>query len=401
MQVQNTGGDMTRLHPGWIAGLVTAVLVFSHCSSDRSGTAAEDISTITPQADLRIDGQEHDLVPVTWLGVSPGGQLALIQWQDYNVRFFDESGALLGTVGREGQGPGEFRRPLRGGWIGDTLWVSDPELGRVTLISPTLEVVTAFATPAVARPQPQDADTLHEYRSPVPYGFRSRDTLLATGLMRVDGQAQDPSAGYPMLRVTSSGEIIGQVARIPLDEGLSVTIRTGNGVAFMPIPYFPRSQWVVAPDGKRIAILTTDMSSVETASYRVRVFDELGRVVVDRTQTFEPVRIPQAKMDSAIAATVARRPEMRVEFEAALREAARTYYPEAEQIVLGSDYRIWIGLRATDQGQPWLVHDSEGKPLERVILPGNAMLRAADDTHIWAVERDEFDVESVVRYKLH
>jgi hypothetical protein len=394
----------------WIASMASkrkhlivflAWLVMTSCSADRPNAPTSGIPTSIPEVDLRIDGHEHDLVPITWLGVSPTGQIALIQWQDHNVRIFDASGAPLGSVGREGEGPGEFRRPVRGGWSGDTLWVSDPQINRITLISPSLEVLGTFAPPPIVRPPPEHADTISEYRSPFPYAVHNRDTLLVSALDRTDRRQINPAIGFPILKVTASGAILQQITRIPMDPGLGVTIQLGGGrVASGLIPYFPRSDWVVAPNGRRLAILTTDMPDSSAPSYRVRVFDASGRVLVDQTFPFDPVPIPQAKLDSAIQAAAARRPDVRSDLEAALRQAARTIYPEAERILLGSDNRIWIGLRATDQGRRWLVLDPDGTPTERYLLPGNVLLRAASETHIWAVERDEFDVESVVRYRL-
>ncbi len=48
------------------------------------------------------------------------------------VHRFDHMGKWLNTIGREGDGPGEFRHPTEIGWLSDTLWVSDPRLGRLS-----------------------------------------------------------------------------------------------------------------------------------------------------------------------------------------------------------------------------------------------------------------------------
>jgi hypothetical protein len=95
--------------------------------------------TLTP--DLTIDAHGNDLSPVTWLAASPRGIIAVGQTQDHLVRFFDAAGKPLGTFGREGEGPGEFRGMDFAGWFGDTLWVHDYGLRRFTFISPLRKLV--------------------------------------------------------------------------------------------------------------------------------------------------------------------------------------------------------------------------------------------------------------------
>ena len=44
--------------------------------------------------------------------------------------------------------------------------------------------------------------------------------------------------------------------------------------------------------------------------------------------------------------------------------------------------------------------DERGEPQGLVLIPLNATLRAATPRDIWVTERDEVDVESVVRYEV-
>jgi len=75
-------------------------------------------------------------------------------------------------------------------------------------------------------------------------------------------------------------------------------------------------------------------------------------------------------------------------------------YPPVEELLVGNDHRVWIGLRPTSRGRPWLVLGDAGAPDGIVTLPANSTVRAADGEHLWAIEQDELDVESVVRYRL-
>lgn len=49
------------------------------------------------------------------------------------MRALGEDGRVLRTLGRQGAGPGDSRAAARLGFLGDTLWVSDGGLRRVTM----------------------------------------------------------------------------------------------------------------------------------------------------------------------------------------------------------------------------------------------------------------------------
>ena len=380
--------------------LAFTTLVVSVACGDATEDAgySADGSLLEVERELRIDGHEADLVPVTWLGVSPAGNIALIQWQDHNVRFFDPSGAPIGSFGSDGEGPGEFRRPIRGGWLGDTLWVSDTQLNRVTLIGPGLELAGTLTPPPIIRSvEPGAAE--REFALSVPYAILAHDTLLVTSLRQLNGPEFNEDTGFPILRTTAAGVLVNEAAWLPMDEGAGVSVPVDRGVAYGQVPFYTQPDWAVAADGTRLAILTHETAEGGDSFYHVRVFDYTGRQLVDRRFPFDPVPIPQSRMDSAIAATAARRPAIRGPMERALRDAAPSTFPAAERVLVARDHRIWVGLRRVDLGQEWLVLDETGETVAKVMLPPGAVLHEADATHLWTVERDEFDVESVVRYR--
>ena len=111
----------------------------------------EGVPQLHAEPEMRIDGYAADLGPISWLGVGPTGTIAILQTQDHVVRFFDSAGSPVGSVGGDGEGPGEFRTLQRGGWKADTLWVSDFALHRVTLISPEVAFLRTLLVPSEVR----------------------------------------------------------------------------------------------------------------------------------------------------------------------------------------------------------------------------------------------------------
>ncbi|HUF49726.1 MAG TPA: hypothetical protein VMN60_02770 [Longimicrobiales bacterium] len=379
---------------------LAVVLTAAACGmggSDASST--RELRRFALEQDLRIDGYEADLVPISWVGVSPRGTIALFQGQDNTVRFFDDTGAFLGAVGRQGEGPGEFRRMVRAGWIADTLWVSDTQLRRVTLISPDLDVIRVVRNHDVARPMPAD-DRFTAYVQPSPYALYSDGGSMVWALRPVDpAQARGDDEPTLVLRLAEDGSIQGRVASIPAYAGLSVTVELGGGFALGQIPFVPGPAWTVSPDGSRLGILTTDMAAAEP-SYRVYVVDDGGDVVIDRSFTFVPEPIPAERIDSVIEARVSRMDAGAGEMESKMRAAAPSVFGEAERLVIGADDRVWVGMRRRADGTRWLVLSSTGDPVGDIVLPPRVLLSAADGEHVWCIERDEFDVGSVVRYRI-
>jgi hypothetical protein len=75
----------------------------------------------------------------------PDGRIAVADAHDASVRLFDASGHHLRTIGRRGEGPGEFQAPT---WIQrcatDSLYVWDAFQGRVTVLDDDGEYVRQY-----------------------------------------------------------------------------------------------------------------------------------------------------------------------------------------------------------------------------------------------------------------
>src|SRR5262245_41757179 len=102
--------------------LLVFSFVLSGCNASGSESRESEALTMALVEELRIDGNAELLGTIPFVAVGPNGILAVGQGQDRAIRFYDAGGKLLGTVGREGDGPGEFRTVTRVGWSSDTLW---------------------------------------------------------------------------------------------------------------------------------------------------------------------------------------------------------------------------------------------------------------------------------------
>ena len=85
--------------------------------------------------ELRLDPTAEDFSVVSRVRVGPEGQILVVEPQDSRVRIYDSTGTPVVTIGRRGEGPGEFQHVGPVFWAADTLVVWDMELARGTYLA--------------------------------------------------------------------------------------------------------------------------------------------------------------------------------------------------------------------------------------------------------------------------
>src|SRR5689334_19461011 len=86
--------------------------------------------------DVRLDANAEDFPRVRQAYVGPRGQIVVPLFEDRQLRIYDSTGARRARLGRSGAGPGEFGDFSSLGWKGDTMWVADGSLRRISYYSP-------------------------------------------------------------------------------------------------------------------------------------------------------------------------------------------------------------------------------------------------------------------------
>ncbi|HEU4365518.1 MAG TPA: 6-bladed beta-propeller [Candidatus Krumholzibacteria bacterium] len=76
-------------------------------------TPFDDAAAVTPQEMWRAGGDDEDVIfgVVREIAVDDGGNVYLLDIQLNQIHVFDRDGNFVRDIGREGEGPGEFRRP--------------------------------------------------------------------------------------------------------------------------------------------------------------------------------------------------------------------------------------------------------------------------------------------------
>ncbi len=95
-----------------------------------------------------LDGAHDAFGRVMDVALSRSGRIVVADDQNYNVVVFGPDGRYVGTMGRKGQGPGEFVSPWKVAVDAqDSVFVWDAGLARISVFRPDLRFRRSFAVP--------------------------------------------------------------------------------------------------------------------------------------------------------------------------------------------------------------------------------------------------------------
>lgn len=114
-----------------VLALVMAVVT---ASCQDASQVTSDVPALRLVEDLRYPPSATEpLSNVRQIAPAGDGSILVIDGQTPSVLLFDDEGAVASTIGREGDGPGEFQGLSHAGALGDTVWASDALLSRLSL----------------------------------------------------------------------------------------------------------------------------------------------------------------------------------------------------------------------------------------------------------------------------
>lgn len=337
--------------------------------------------------DLRIDGKKEDFSVVGTIQVHRRGDVAIAFPQDGTVRIYNAYGRRAATVGQRGNGPNEFRDVAVEGWRGDTIWAVDRLAHRITFVAIGGKVLRtellpkSLDRPAIGTP-------------PVAGGLRSRFTPRA---MSLDGAM----LGTGMVAVPRGSATIDVRAIVRVHGDATPKI-----IAIVPEqdtrwhPSFGyRPQLALSPNGTRVAYVQVDGMSGVRGSFTLSVFGSGGDTLMMKSFPYTGVRIPRRVADSLSRSGRRDGPDARGAARRVMKDSIPPIFPPVRGVLIGHDESVWITIReSADIYSVFVVDDiSATKPL---AIPARSRVVAATATHLWMLERDVDDVESVVRYRV-
>lgn len=387
------------------------------CAGDASRPTAEivdsagtrfvtyDLSNVTVPTyrflsdhDLEIgerDGApEYTFSRIADLAVAEDGRIVVSDGVAQELRVYDASGEFERTIGRQGEGPGEFATaPMITGLAGDTIFVFDSRSSRVTafLLTGDLIAETTFRAGDSGRPQfviRQDDGT-----------YLSRSTWVDLGATEASYEMRLELDSIVIEHLERGGTLM-DTLRVIADRSRARSVEINTEGLFrtlaMATPYSARA--VMGSDGLRLIVGHSDAFQLEWIGPSTEVVTVLRVLGVQHPATAEEIR---ARQEAAIREAVGDR-----EIDPRVWRANIEYLPEQlpafENVVVGDLGDVWVSLTEYDlsEGLDWLVFTSTGELRGTVHTPPEFRLREVRNDFIVGFVLDELDVPYVRRYQL-
>ena len=356
-------------------------------------------ATLEPEVSIgELDGPEEYLFgSVSSIAVDDDHNVYVLDGQADQILQYDALGDYVRTVARRGEGPGELDRADQVAFLPDgRLVVTDPRNRRVQLLGP-------------------EAGDREEWplQDSHPYGSHGlwTDTAGRTYTFHVDATATGMDAmldGVVIVRGpdgTHLDTLPGPASDFDppmLTASSKPRGPTGaTGHRTEPVPFSPAAVWAGHPHGGILKGISSD--------YRIDLL--LGDRVLRIERAFDPIPVPPAERDHYRDSIMDMMLWMDPDWEwngPPIPESK----PVFRRLHSGKDGRIWVELSpelrsASDislgERIRYDVFEAGGTYLGAVDAPAD--FRAAinpvfDGDYVWAVTRDELDVQRVVRYRI-
>jgi hypothetical protein len=314
------------------------------------------------------------------------GRIVLVNSGTYELRFYDGDGRYLQTVGREGDGPGEFRSmgrllPVRG----DTLGVYDSGLRRLTWFSPR--------------------------------GAFLRSVSLGGGDVAV----------IPFVRgVFEDGAMLGTAAIVfrpgTIPNGVvrdsTAYLRVARDGTLDTLGLFPTTERYVGNDQRVFYVTTlpfglTPASAVAADRFyygtgrrpEVDLYDESGGLtrVVRWQQAARPVTPKDVEAAKARQMEDASDPNWRRRVEDMFADLPIPQaMPRYASLLVDAAGDLWVGafVAPADTARVWRIFDPDGRLVGELSTPAALRVTQIGDDFLLGIWSDEMDVEHVRMFGL-
>ncbi len=348
---------------------------------------------IAPRSD---DDPRYDFLRVNSGTILPGGEVAVLVAGSSEIRFFSASGEWLRSAGRAGDGPGEMRTGAGLLQAGDTLYMRDAILRRVSAFDHRGTFLASWPWPVAegfSQIQPVHRLANGDWIATAGFSTGSSAPFPATNeIVRSPVAWMRIAPGFTGVRDTIAvGESAERYMQVSMSGGV---IQSVSIIA----PLFSRSTQT-AVGGDRFVW-------GDNASPELRIHDAGGalrRILRWNTPAIPitPELLGRMKQEELANAST---PQAREGIESRYTSIpiAATEVPWFSGIQLADDGHLWLREFPTLRADPvrFQVFDAEGEYLGRLELPPKHTVLEVGREHLLTVWRDDDDLEYVRVYRL-
>jgi hypothetical protein len=340
------------------------------------------------QEEFRIKNPSEAGLRTSILGaaVDRDSSIYLMEATRAELLVFDSSGKFLRTIGARGEEPGQFLMLGSTGIIGDTVWVSDPRQGRITLFSRAGKLIKTIDN--TEELPLGGVDNRYSLLGILPDG--SRLVGVTPGALEPDAKSD---RSVPFMRVSPQNKV-DTLFQLPIPGMFGV--KTGANTRFVLRPFDERPIIGVRHDGAAwVEVERAAGESGPAAATVTRYSLERGREWSTKVP-LNPVVVSREMSDSVIAAAAIDQAQQS-DFRKWVNMPKRL--PLVTSAMLSGDGTIWLCEASRADSSRWVRLDAQGKPNGQLVLPRGVLILFAGASRIWMLRKDG-DAVSVVKYKV-
>lgn len=384
------------LAKSWFPGACFALAL----ANNAAGQAPPSLQIATDFRFGAVDGPQA-LTHVGNVLIAKDGSIIIAQPLERLVKILSPAGALHRRFGRHGRGPGEFESISAIGLKGDSIFVSDSELRRVTIFDPAgaLAKVLNIASPMLGTP-------------PRIYFATAPEVLFDDGSALVKPELPPahlvlPDASVPFLRISPEGLILDTLAWAKPAASTYVPVISGASRVFVQPPFPDDDIVVLCPDASGLVLIRRPVpTSTQATTFVVMKKAPDGRVLYETRISYTPIPLTDDIIQGVLGPNAAKWLERGVstdDVKQALRRASHLprYLPPVTEALATHDGGLWIRLEnVAAEMTRWLGFDAAGHPVGTLTAARALSIRAARGSRLIAVERDTLDVEYIVGLRI-
>lgn len=344
--------------------MITALLTTLLCIAQSADTVRATVTAVISE-----DSPSHPFLigEISGLALDAAGRLYVTDFQEPRVLVFSQAGAHLATIGRKGQGPGEFQAPTGPVFGPDgTLFVRN--MTQVVRFRPAAAGGIAsrfertFEGPPLAPWRSRLASAIDRegrFYFPLEAGYPDGLTHYAYARYTLDGRYVD-SLMVPLYPTSRSSW-----ASVPVAPGTGRVVRGVNTVPFHPWP-----QWTILPAGTLLSGAADDVGLAES--------DAKGKVLRQLRLNAGGAAIPAPERAESLAALKRRLDSIPVPLtqvrgmsEEVRERRLPSSYP-AMRALLAAGTEIWAVRWSPPALKASTVIDilsAEGRHLRTIVIP--------------------------------
>ncbi len=244
---------------------------------------------ITPSERWRIGGDDEDedafFGVIETIDIDRDGNVYLLDGQLHQVMIYSPDGEFIRTIGREGEGPGEFRQP------GDMVIMPDGKVGVVQQMPGKIVLLTPEGEPADNFPFPGS----DEGGTQMFFGCAATDELVIAGVNEFARKDDGFSSIFQLIGANSSGEKVAtyyeierkhDMAKFEFDEkdmgGPALQWDIGiDGRIYADISFDGYNVHVWNPDGSKDRVINKEFESRKRSDREMEIAKDLFKVMVN------------------------------------------------------------------------------------------------------------------------